>query len=208
MGPTPRSSGPANGGSVVLLFKRERAPFAGRSPQTLGFKMSGYICTTCGKYHDELPMCFGANAPALWYSLPEAEREVRAELSSDQCVIEGKEGRHFFVLGRILIPVIDGPGPFIWLAWVSLSEANFLRTSELWEREGRESEPAYFGWLQSELPAYERSTLSLKAQVQTMSVGERPSILLEHTDHPLSIEQHHGMSMARVQQIAETAFHG
>ena len=37
-GPTRRSSGPANGGSVVLLFKRERGPFAGRSPQTLGLQ--------------------------------------------------------------------------------------------------------------------------------------------------------------------------
>ena len=36
MGPTHRSSGPAKGGSVVLLCKRERGPFAGRSPQTLG----------------------------------------------------------------------------------------------------------------------------------------------------------------------------
>ena len=38
MGPTHRSSGPANGGSVGLLYKRERAPFAGRSPQTLGIQ--------------------------------------------------------------------------------------------------------------------------------------------------------------------------
>ena len=36
MGPTHRSSGPPNGRSVVLLFRRERGPFAGRSPQTLG----------------------------------------------------------------------------------------------------------------------------------------------------------------------------
>jgi len=166
--------------------------------------MSGYICTTCGKQHDELPMCFGSEAPALWQSIPENERAERGELSSDQCVIDGK---HFFVLGRILIPVNDGPGPFIWLAWVSLSEANFLRTCELWESEGRESEPPYFGWLQSSLP-YEPTTLSLKTQLQTMPLGERPNIVLERTSHPLSIEQHTGISMARVQQIAETALHG
>ena len=39
MGPTHRSSGPANGGSVVLLCTRERGPFAGRSPQTLGLPL-------------------------------------------------------------------------------------------------------------------------------------------------------------------------
>jgi hypothetical protein len=149
-------------------------------------------------------MCFGAAAPALWLALPEAEREARGELTSDQCVLDGK---HFFVLGRILLPVIDGPGPFAWLAWVSLSEKSFLRTCELWENEGRESEPAFFGWLQSALP-YTPSTLSLKTSVQTMPVGERPTITLEATDHPLSLEQRHGITMARVQQIAEAALHG
>lgn len=166
--------------------------------------MSGYHCNTCGQYHDELPMCFGPSAPALWYAIPEAERAERSELSSDQCVIDGK---HFFVLGRIVIPVLDGPDPFVWLAWVSLSEANFLRTCELWEREGRESEPPYFAWLQSALP-YEPTTLNLKTQLQTMPLGERPRIVLEMTDHPLAVEQHGGISMARVQQIVERALHG
>ena len=166
--------------------------------------MNSYICTTCGNKHDELPLCFGSSAPALWYSIPEEERATRAELTSDQCVIDDQ---HFFVLGRILIPVNDGLGPFIWMAWVSLSKTNFLRSSELWETPGRESEPSYFGWLQSSLP-YEQTTISLKTHLQTMPVGERPSIWLEETDHQLAREQHNGISMARVQQIAEAALHG
>lgn len=166
--------------------------------------MTGFVCATCGQYHDELPMCFGAAAPALWLSFHEAERSVRGELTSDQCVVDGK---HFFVLGRILLPVNDGPGPFVWLAWVSLSEKSFLRACELWHSEGRESEPPYFGWLQSALP-YEPTTLSLKTTLQTMPVGERPTITLEPSDHPLSLEQQHGITMARVQQIAEAALHG
>lgn len=149
-------------------------------------------------------MCFGQPAPVLWSSLPEDERDTRAELTSDQCIVDGK---HFFILGRILLPVVDGPGPFVWLAWVSLSEKNFLRACELWHTEARESEAPYFGWLQSVLP-YEPSTLSLKTTVQTMPVGERPIIQLEPTDHPLSLEQQHGITMARVQQIAEAALHG
>ena len=166
--------------------------------------MKGFVCATCGQYHDELPMCFGAHAPALWLSLPEAERATRAELNSDQCVVDGE---HFFVLGRIILPVIDGPGPFVWLAWVTLSEKNFLRAGELWHTQGRENEPSYFGWLQSAL-AYEPTTLNLKTNLQTMPVGERPTITLQPTDHPLSIEQQRGITMARVQQIAEAALHG
>jgi len=148
-------------------------------------------------------MCLGPSAPALWYTLTDTERCARAELSSDQCVIDRT---HYFVLGRIVLPVTDGATPFVWLAWVSLSEKSFLRTSELWHVAGRESEPPYFAWLQSELP-YEPTTLNLKASVQTMPVDERPIITIEPSDHPLSVEQRQGITMARVQQIAEAALH-
>lgn len=167
--------------------------------------MTGFLCATCGQTHDSIPMCLGAPVPELWHSIPEVERADRVHLSSDQCVIDG---RHFFILGRILLPVIGGDDSFVWLAWVSLSEANFVRSGELWESEGREVEPPYFGWLQSALPGYTPGTLSLKANVQTMPLGQRPLITLERTDHPLAVEQREGITMVRVQQIAEAALHG
>ena len=171
----------------------------------LGFLiMTGFHCATCGKYHDEMPMCLGAPAPALWYSIPASERDGRCELSSDQCIIDSE---HYFVLGRVLIPVTDSDDPFIWLCWVSLSRRNFERATELWEVEGRESEPPYFGWIQSALP-YEESTLSLSASVFTQKLGERPSITLHESTHPLFLEQENGITLARVQKIVEAALHG
>ena len=173
--------------------------------QTLGAKgMIGFNCTTCGQYHNELPMTLGSPAPALWYSITESERAERAELSSDQCIIDGQQ---FFILGQISIPIHNSIYPFTWLVWVSLSEENFNRASELWNVEGRESESAYFGWLQTALP-YQPSTLSLKAQVKTQAIGERPLIEIEPSDHPLSLEHRHGITLQRVQQIAEAALHG
>lgn len=149
-------------------------------------------------------MCLGSPAPELWFSIPEEEREKRAVLSSDQCIIEDT---HYFILGRLELPVIDAPSPFVWLVWVSLSERNFVRAQQLWTVPGREAEPSYFGWLQTALP-YEPSTLSLKTQVHTRPVGERPSIERRATDHPLSIEQRRGISLTRVQSIVERALHG
>ena len=166
--------------------------------------MTGFVCATCGEFHDELPMCLGAPAPALWSALPEAERAMRGELTSDQCIIDDK---YFFVLGRILLPVLGSKEHFVWLAWVSLSEANFMRSCELWETEGRENEPACFGWLQSDFP-YQPSTLGLATSVQTMPVGERPLIRIQATDHPLFYEQQEGITRQRVQQWVEAAWHG
>ncbi len=148
-------------------------------------------------------MCFGASAPALWWSIPEDERARRGELSSDQCVIDGQ---HFFVLGRIQIPVFDHPDPFTWLCWVSLSEKNFLRACELWKMAGRETESPYFGWVQSALP-YEPPTLSLAADVITMPLGERPLIRLHEYEHPLYRQQVGGISIAQVQEIVERVLH-
>ena len=91
--------------------------------------------------------------------------------------------------------------------WASLSPANFERTVAMWTVEGRESEPSAFGWLATGLPLYQPSTLNLKTRVHTQPVGQRPLIELEPTDHPLAVEQHQGITMARVQEIAEQLLH-
>ena len=165
----------------------------------------GYTCHSCQQFHEELPFSYGSPAPDLYYQIPENEREQRVDLTTDQCVIDEK---HFFVLGRIEIPVIDADELFAWLAWVSLSEKNFLRMCELWETPGREKEPPYFGWLQTGLPCYGELPESIATNVHTRPVGQRPFIELEPTDHPLAAEQRNGITLARVQQIAEECLHG
>jgi hypothetical protein len=167
--------------------------------------MRGYQCSTCGEFHSGLPFSYGFPAPVSYFDIPEAERDDRVLLSSDQCVIDDE---HFFVLGRLEIPVLDSDEDlFSWNVWVSLSEKNFNRAVELWETAGRESEPPYFGWLSTSLPCYDVNTFLLKTNVHTRAVGERPFVELEPTEHPLAIEQRNGLTLARVQEIAECALH-
>jgi hypothetical protein len=90
---------------------------------------------------------------------------------------------------------------------VSLSRDSFTRAQSLWSTAGREREEPYFGWLSTELPLYQPPTLMLKTHVHTQPVGERPLIELEPTDHPLAVEQRAGITLARVQEIAETLLH-
>lgn len=161
-------------------------------------------CSQCGEMHADLPLCYGAEAPAIYSQIPAAERRKRAVLGDERCVIDNQ---HFFVKGRICIPVQGSSDPFVWLVWVSLSNLNFERTLKLWETPGRESEPPYFGWLSTELPVYP-STLNLRTSVQTMPVGERPLIVIGDEEHPLACEQQQGITMRRVQEIAERLLHG
>lgn len=155
-------------------------------------------------WHDELPLAYGPSAPELWFTLPEAERDQRAVLSSDMCLIDEEHG---FIVGNVEIPIIGTDVVFSWDVWVSLSLPNFRRTFELWERSDRASEPPYFGWFSSKLPGYPE-TLNLKTMVHTREVGRRPRIELEPTDHPLAVEQRQGITWERVQEIAELVLHG
>lgn len=162
----------------------------------------GYVCGRCGQRHEGLPFSYGAPAPAYWRD--ELAADDRSVLDDEVCVIQAE---HFFVRARLIIPVLDADTEFDWTVWVSLSRRNFVRMLELWTTPGREQEPPYFGWLSTELPVYPEATLNLKTQVHTDAVGVRPHVELEATDHPLAVEQRTGITVARVQQIAEQLLH-
>ena len=60
-----------------------------------------WTCRCCGKQYHELPLSFAPYAPDPWFAVPEPEREKRAILGSDQCVIDDKQ---FYILGCLEIP--------------------------------------------------------------------------------------------------------
>jgi hypothetical protein len=163
---------------------------------------TGFHCRGCGQRHDSLPFAYGADAPAYWTD--DLAGDERSFLEQDRCVIAGEQ---FFVRARLLIPVTDADTPFEWGVWVSLSEGNFNRMTELWTSEIRQYEPPYFGWLSTELTMYQPSTLRLRTNVHTQPVGVRPTVELEPSDHPLAVEQWTGITTARVRKIAEELLH-
>jgi hypothetical protein len=165
--------------------------------------MNAYICKTCGKQHEGPPLSYGVDAPNLWYEIPENERNERTLLSSDQREIDNQ---YFFIVGNVEIPIIGANETFSWSVWISLSDVNYRRVCELWNETGRETEKPYFGWLSAHLPVYPE-TLNLKTLVHTRPIGQRPSVELEQTDHPLAIEQKNGIPWERIQEIAEIILH-
>jgi hypothetical protein len=162
-----------------------------------------WTCACCGKRYETLPMRYDLDAPSHWDGLPEAERESRAKLHTDFCTIDDQ---YFFVRACLEIAVLGRPEPFVWGVWTSLSRENFRRALELWHKEPLEREPARFGWLASAISIYP-STLNLRTYVRFRGNGERPTVELEPTDHPLAIEQHHGITVKRVQEIAAALQH-
>jgi hypothetical protein len=164
-----------------------------------------WTCSRCGAPHEGLPLDWAFDAPAYWS--PEYESSERGTLSEDLCVIQSAEGTDYFIRGVLEIPVHDANESFVYGVWTTLSEGSFKRAVELWDDPCRVEEPPYFGWMANSLVGYPE-TLNLKANVQTRELDLRPFVELEPIDHPLAQEQHQGITMARVREIAELNLHG
>ena len=162
----------------------------------------GFTCTCCGQEHGGLPFAQVLAAPVYWSD--ELAEKPGNVLRDEICVIGGE---HYFVRGRIVLPVRDADEDFEWGVWVSLSKDNFARMGEVFDNPDRAHEPPYFGWLSVVLPGYEPTTLNLKTNLHTQEIGIRPVIEVEPTDHPLAVEQREGITLARVQEFAEFALH-
>ena len=169
--------------------------------------IDAYKCGSCDQWHEGLPLTWHVAEPAPLQAVPADEWEERVTLSSDQCILE-LDGTHYFMRGLLRIPIHGRADELEHGVWMSLSEANFERAGELWETEGRESEPPYVGWLCTQVPGYEDS-MYLKARMHTRPVGERPLIeVLEPAEHPLVHDQRAGIDEARLVQVLTAALGG
>jgi hypothetical protein len=157
-----------------------------------------YYCSGCHKWHDTLPLSFSVKAPLAVTRVPASELEERVVITRDQCVIDNED---FYLRGRIVVPILGLDEPFIWGVWAEISPKTFIRTHDLWNTPGRELEPPYRGWLDTDLPLY-GTTINLEVQIKTQPVGRRPHFEIVPQDRPLSVEQRTGITLARVQEIA------
>jgi len=172
--------------------------------QKLGSELrTGFLCGVCGERHEVLPLSYSVKAPNAVTAVPLEDLEKRVVITRDQCVIDGRD---FYLRGRIPVPIIGLDEPFIWGVWAEISPKNFLRSNEVWHIEGREREPAFPGWLNNELFLF-GNTINLEVSVQTQKVGWRPHFTVVDQNHPLAIDQRNGMTLKRVEEIAEIILH-
>lgn len=161
-----------------------------------------FECPECGETH-EIQLCFGNNYPDYYYTVPPDERERRVEMETSLCVID-KE--HFFIRGRITIPIVDYKDDLLFNVWTTLSEGNFRRMNEVWHDPNRIHEPPYFGWLQTRIPTYP-NTLNIKTMVHTNELGFIPNIEVIEEGHLLWEDQQNGITLEKAKGIATQIMH-
>jgi hypothetical protein len=152
-----------------------------------------YRCATCGEPHEGLPD-IGSDRPLPWYDIPKDERQTRAVLTSDTCVIDGE---HCFIRGVIDVPLLEG-GRFGFGVWVSQKRENFERYLD---EPGSSAIGPFFGWLCTRLDYYPTDTYRLKTMAHFRSGGLRPLIELEATGHPLAVHQREGIALDEAWRI-------
>jgi hypothetical protein len=163
-----------------------------------------FKCSSCDEIHEGIPT-FGADAPSLYYWMPEDERATRAVLSSDLCVIDNER---FLVRGCIEIPVEGEEDPFVWGVWVDVSERDFRVIERLFGVEKRAHVGPFAGYLGSELPCYPDSTFNLHVVAHLRDDGIRPSVQVSRSPHALHAEQCGGISHHRLSEIYQAVMHG
>lgn len=171
-------------------------------PRWQALKATGWTCVSCDELHHGL-FALVAHAPDV--ECPPRARLGNAAagwsnnmLSEDFCIVGGKE---FLIRAQLELPIVgSNTEVFTYGIWVSLSKTSFTEYRSGFQAEQQSHRGPWFGWFSNNLAGYP-DTFGLKTMVHPQDGGLRPLIELELTDHPLSIEQHNGITLDRVIEI-------
>ena len=163
---------------------------------------NSWICPCCGESHRglfDVALDRPASCESDQQAIPNSELGSSDNiLTEDFCVVDGE---HFFVRCVLLLPIAGAPeSNFGWGVWSSLSRANFDLYVESFDNDKRSDLGPWFGYFSNHLRGYP-DTFLLECIVQPQNDRQRPLIELEPTDHPLSLEQQHGITFEHILEI-------
>lgn len=165
-----------------------------------------FKCSCCGEIHEGSPS-IGYQMPDQYACLSDEQRAAMGKISSDFCTITHEASTDYFIRAVLEVPIHGIEEPFLWGIWVSLSEKSFYHYIDTYDSpiEG----DGFFGWVCNKIPAYPHQG-SRAADVFIQLGNKRPKVVLHKgnsKDDPLVIDQTHGISISRAQQIAEASIH-
>lgn len=157
-----------------------------------------YRCPSCTEIHQGFP--------ALSYGLPDAifqltveEKECRAVISSDLCILDDER---YFIRCVLVVAVTGYEEDFEYGPWVEIDAEDFSRYS-VWFNLG--ASPGWHsieGRLANALPASQAPTLGLACRVVLPDDEDsRPFVEVSDPKHSLFDEQAHGMPITRATEL-------
>jgi hypothetical protein len=163
----------------------------------------GFTCSVCGQYHDEQLLDIRAGLPDAVFALDGPERDARAEIGDDWCVLDEER---FFVRGLIELPIPPLGQDFRFGAWVEVAPDDFTRVGELWHDPRGRRHPPFAATLANELKPY-TGTAGLPVLLRLEEVERLPSIEVLDGEHALGRDQREGVDEPAVHRLAATVLH-
>lgn len=185
-----------------MFWQRNRAKTA------LELLQAPFICSNCSGEHRG-PFDLALGAPDNWDGPgePQPNSAVRMDgdfLSADLCVIGGE---HFYVRGRVTIPVEGLAEGFAFGGWSSLSRTNFEIYLDHFDDRRDCALGPWSSWLGNSFKPYPDS-FNQPCTVYPQATGLRSWIVLENLDHPLARAQEYGITAEELLAIYRAHGHG
>jgi hypothetical protein len=140
--------------------------------------------------------------PGAFLALRTRRQRESCEFNTDSCVI-GK--KRFFIRGCLPMPVPETNTVFAWMLWAEVTSHVFERYQEFRVKDSR-SEVALPGALSVEPDPILRGMDRLPILIHFGNEGERPTFILQPSNHWLCREQQNGISLHRVQEVLHAMF--
>ena len=157
-----------------------------------------YRCPSCTDKHDGFPALSYA-LPDVIFALPVAERNARAVVSGDLCILNDDR---FFIRCVMTVPVQNCQGVIEYGAWVEVGARDFSRYAVHFNGGGHPAWGTAEGCLANSFPASPESTLGVSCMIRAaQDPSQRPVVeILDHA-HAIQGEQLNGVTLPRALAI-------
>lgn len=157
-----------------------------------------YRCAACAEIHQGFP-ALAYQLPDLVHALSPAQREQRAVISSDLCILDDER---YFVRCVLAVRVEGYTEDLEYGPWVELDAAAFARYAVWFDLGVSPGWKSVSGRLANAFPAYDPSTLGLACRVMLPSEDDqRPDVVVTDPTHGLHTEQTRGISIVRATEL-------
>lgn len=159
-----------------------------------------YRCPDCRDIHDGLPdLCFAL--PDAIFDLETSERETRALVSSDMCVLDDNR---FFIRCVLEVALSEHTDVFAYGLWAEIAARDFNRYAIYYNTDAPATVSTFAGHVANRLPLT-GETLRLACSITLSNEeGMRPAICVADASHELHAEQENGVALSRALALVGT----
>lgn len=159
-------------------------------------------CSCCGEALTGLPLDISIGYPDRIMIMSDADK-VKYVSSPSRSMLNWRN-KEFFIRGLIEIPILETENYFCYGAWTQVSKKDYKKFLKAWVKSKREDdtvkEHIYGHFACMMIPILYPDAYGLQVAICDRS-DRAAGFVLEPTEHPLSLEQHNGITMERVHEI-------